>query len=215
MSKDQHLQHILFRESVLQISTLHCKSTETNIFSDSILELFWRLCKESFSYPFSFTLFIAIKPRLHWLFATPMFRHRWSSSWNVSIVGVKHQSINLAYLCYINVPNNGLCSTKTRLCQKTNIFSIFYSENVYCKFQHFTVSQQKYIATENIRKRNQFSYRFSFTLFIAIKLRLHWLFPTPANRLLCFVIYDYQAEMFLSGGVTAYLFIHLFIYLFV
>jgi hypothetical protein len=56
-----------------------------------------------------------------------MFRHIWSSSWNVSIVDVKHQSIPL------------------RLCQKTNIFSIFYSENVYCKFQHFTVSQLKQI----------------------------------------------------------------------
>ena len=43
------------------------------------------------------------------------------------------------------IPNKGLCSTKTRLCQKTNILSIFYSENVYCKFQHFTVSQLKHI----------------------------------------------------------------------
>ena len=42
MSKDQHLQHILFRERVLQNSTLHCKSTKTNIFSDWILEFFWR-----------------------------------------------------------------------------------------------------------------------------------------------------------------------------
>ena len=41
----------------------------------------------------------------------------------------------------LTIPNKGLCSTKTRLCQKTNIFSIFYSEKVYCKFQHFTVSQ--------------------------------------------------------------------------
>ena len=45
----------------------------------------------------------------------------------------------------LTIPNKGLCSTKTRLCQKTNIFSIFYSENVYCKFQHFTVSQLKQI----------------------------------------------------------------------
>ena len=45
----------------------------------------------------------------------------------------------------LTIPHKGLCSTKTRLCQKTNIFSIFYSENVYCKFQHFTVSQLKQI----------------------------------------------------------------------
>ena len=45
----------------------------------------------------------------------------------------------------LTIPNKGLCSTKTRLCQKTNIFSIFYSETVYCKFQHFTVSQLKQI----------------------------------------------------------------------
>ena len=45
----------------------------------------------------------------------------------------------------LTIPNKGLCSTKTRLCQKTNIFSIFYSEKVYCKFQHFTVSQLKQI----------------------------------------------------------------------
>ena len=41
------------------------------------------------------------------------------------------------------IPNKGLCSTKTRLCQKTNIFSISNSKKVYCKFQHFTVSQLK------------------------------------------------------------------------
>ena len=39
------------------------------------------------------------------------------------------------------IPNKRLCSTKTRLCQKTNIFSISYSEKVYCKFQHFTASE--------------------------------------------------------------------------
>ena len=69
----------------------------------------------------------------------------------------------------LTIPNKGLCSTKTRLCQKTNIFSIFYSENVYCKFQHFTVSQLK-----------QIYFRIRF--------------------------WNY------SGSVTAYLFIHLFIY---
>ena len=46
----------------------------------------------------------------------------------------------------LTIPNKGLCSTKTRLCQKTNIFSVFYSEKVHCRFQHFTVRQlNKYI----------------------------------------------------------------------
>ena len=71
----------------------------------------------------------------------------------------------------LTIPNKGLCSTKTRLCQKTNIFSIFYSENVYCKFQHFTVSQLKQI-------------------------------------------YFWIRFWNCCGGVTAYLFIHLFIYFF-
>ena len=60
------------------------------------------------------------------------------------------------------------------------------------------IFKNKYIATENIRKRNQFSYCFSFPLFIAIKPRLHWLFVTPAHWLLCFVIAYHQAEMFLK-----------------
>jgi hypothetical protein len=59
MSKDQYLQHILFRENVLQISTLHCKSTKTHIFSDSILELFWR-CYSLFIYSFIYWLLCLI-----------------------------------------------------------------------------------------------------------------------------------------------------------
>lgn len=40
----------------------------------------------------------------------------------------------------LTVPDEGLCRTKSRACKKTNIFGVFHTPVVYCKFQHFTVS---------------------------------------------------------------------------
>ncbi|XP_052066099.1 uncharacterized protein LOC127705790 [Mytilus californianus] len=40
----------------------------------------------------------------------------------------------------ISVPDEGLCGTKQRNCQKTNIFGEFHASNMYCKLEHFIVT---------------------------------------------------------------------------
>ncbi|XP_076090111.1 uncharacterized protein LOC143062191 [Mytilus galloprovincialis] len=42
----------------------------------------------------------------------------------------------------IIVPDDGLCRTKSRSCKKTNIYGIFHIPALYCKFQHFIISEE-------------------------------------------------------------------------
>ncbi|CAC5415835.1 unnamed protein product [Mytilus coruscus] len=42
----------------------------------------------------------------------------------------------------IIVPDNGLCRTKSRSCKKTNIYGVFHTPVIYCKFQHFIISEE-------------------------------------------------------------------------
>ena len=46
---------------------------------------------------------------------------------NTGFIGFDCSVTSSAAPTELTIPNKGLCSTKTRLCQKTNIFSIFYS----------------------------------------------------------------------------------------
>ncbi|VDI39899.1 Hypothetical predicted protein [Mytilus galloprovincialis] len=41
----------------------------------------------------------------------------------------------------LTLPDEGLCRTKSRACKKTNIFGVFHTPVVYCKFQHFTITE--------------------------------------------------------------------------
>jgi hypothetical protein len=52
---------------------------------------------------------------------------------NTGFIGFDCSVTSSAAPTELTIPNKGLCSTKTRLCQKTNIFSIFYSEKVLLK----------------------------------------------------------------------------------
>ncbi|XP_071129173.1 von Willebrand factor D and EGF domain-containing protein-like [Mytilus edulis] len=59
----------------------------------------------------------------------------------------------------ITVPDEGLCRTKSRACKKTNIFGVFHTPDVYCKFQHFTIAEDgKHISGSTHIKTAVFSF---------------------------------------------------------